>query len=359
MRLAKFIIALLLSSVICHRLSLPASAQTLPPCGQGQANGLSDNDIDHYDLACFTSIPDAYITAASQMDFLFVDRSVGANIDTGLNCLGAGTPYASASNTCKSGLTASAYISHPKYNRSRWLFAHYGDGGWYDNVRNYINNQNLIDINRQPITPNYGSMEIMNFQFSYLSVTDPTLTNPTSGFFAPYPGNVNQIRDIHDMAAFEAALPNTRHVYATTSLARTIGTQIAQDFNQDMRAYAQLHQIPLIDFADIGSHSPSGTYCSYNGFAALCADYTTEPVGGHLSEGIALQRVAAAMWLMAASLSGWSPGGSSTPPPASPTPNPADLNGDGVIDWLDYLYLLAHFNSPYTIFNFNHLVRSF
>lgn len=45
------------------------------------------------------------------------------------------------------------------------------------------------------------------------------------------------------------------------------------------------------------------------------------------------------------------------PPPPSPTPKPLDLNGDGLVDYLDFLYLISHFSQPYTIFDFNSLVK--
>ena len=46
------------------------------------------------------------------------------------------------------------------------------------------------------------------------------------------------------------------------------------------------------------------------------------------------------------------------PPPTtpSPTPNQADLNSDGLVDYRDFLYLIFRFNQPYSIFDMNRLV---
>ena len=358
-------------------LVLPVHAQTLPPCGQGQANALADGDIDHYDLVCFTSIPDAYITTASNQTLLRIDRSVGANIDFALNCLAEGTVYVNARSACKRDLAPTDYISDIKYNRANWQFAHYGDGGWYGNVENYILNQGLRRIDGSalvPWTPNYNSFNIHNFQFSYLSVaSNNTDIISSSGFFVDPPSSPNAYRDINDMVAFEANYPDTTFVYATTSLARTLSSTVSETFNTSMRQYATDNQIPLIDFADIGSHNPTGNPCLYNGFEALCADYTTETNGGHLVQGIALQRVARTMWLMMASLAGWNPNGSNptTPPPppsTTPIPLPGDNDHDQDRDVVDLWLLLSRFNTVYTpynllgtglidIFDFNFLVQ--
>lgn len=273
--------------------------------------------IDHNSIALFDQIPDSYIQAAAAKKFLFIDRSVGSNINDGLNCLASGNSFASASNSCKSNLTESTYRSHTKYNRSNWVFSHYGDGGWYNNVSNYITNTNLQSATRESYTPNYSSFDVINFQFSYLDVAPTSdITSATSGFFIPYPGNTRSIRDIHDMAQFETSYPNTNFVYATTSLARNIGTTVSTAFNSQMRDYALRNNKALLDIADIESHDTSGNPCTYSGQPAMCAEYTSEANGGHLSYGLSRQRLAKAMWVLMAQLSGWEPG--TTRPPNIP-----------------------------------------
>ena len=43
--------------------------------------------VDHNSVELFDSIPQQYKEAASKMNMLFMDRSVGGNIDEYLNCL--------------------------------------------------------------------------------------------------------------------------------------------------------------------------------------------------------------------------------------------------------------------------------
>lgn len=333
------------------------SAQQLPACGTGQANGLLDGDIDHYDLICFDTIPDSYITTARNMNLLWIDRSVGDNIRNALNCLGSGAPYESASNACKTD-TAEEYVSHTRYSIPNWTFAHYGDGGWWDSVSNFIQNSGLrtpINGALTPFTPNYDEVDVFNFQFSYLSVMQGSNIVGSTGYFVPAPGST-AIRDVNDMNAFENSRPNQTFVHATTSLARSIGGQTSYDFNNLMRQHAINSGEFIIDFADIGSHTPQGTQCFDNQtgqYPALCQNYTTEVNGGHLSEAIGGQRVAKAMWLMMTGVAGWRPGGSTTPMP-TPTPQPVtlrqlvqnwltatfDRNGDNKVNSLDFAIII-------------------
>ena len=62
----------------------------------------------------------------------------------------------------------------------------------------------------------------------------------------------------------------------------------------------------LMDIGDILSHDPNGALCTYNGYAALCAEYTDEvEFGGHLNARGQL-RMAKAYWVLMAKLAGWS-----------------------------------------------------
>jgi hypothetical protein len=120
-------------------------------------------------------------------------------------------------------------------------------------------------------------------------------------------------------------------IHHTTSLARSIGTQEAADFNEQLRAYVYAHGGYLLDVADIESHDPWGQPCYDNrdgvpyvidgvvqedfpddGFdlPAVCQHYTREAEGGHLgSPEVGKIRLAKAFWVLMARLVGWSPGG--------------------------------------------------
>jgi lysophospholipase L1-like esterase len=91
------------------------------------------------------------------------------------------------------------------------------------------------------------------------------------------------------------------------ALHQKVGTAESENFNQQLRAYAQANGKILFDIADIGSHRPDGTPCFDifdNGFEALCGDYTQD--GGHLN-GLGSQRMAKAVWVLMARLAGWVP----------------------------------------------------
>jgi hypothetical protein len=87
--------------------------------------------VDHRSLALFAQIPDAYLNAAANLAMMFVDRSVGANINEGLTCLGYAWDEA-APTSCKrinhivpqfSSPSGEVNWSRPGgYNRSRWDF---------------------------------------------------------------------------------------------------------------------------------------------------------------------------------------------------------------------------------------------
>ncbi|KKW45452.1 MAG: Coagulation factor 5/8 type domain protein, partial [Parcubacteria group bacterium GW2011_GWB1_56_8] len=107
-----------------------ASAQSASASATTQAGGAAGAFIvDHTNLYLFDQIPEQYIVAAQNTPMMWVDRSVGANINEGLNCL----EYESdelAPNSCKRNGTA-PYDSPASelnwyrpggYDRSNWVF---------------------------------------------------------------------------------------------------------------------------------------------------------------------------------------------------------------------------------------------
>jgi hypothetical protein len=177
----------------------------------------------------------------------------------------------------------------------------------------------------QSLAPSYiNQKDVLTYQFSYLNVdSDSDIANTQTGFFA---NNSNKY-DIFNLESFMAQHTDKIFFLWTTSLARGIGTQVASDFNEQMRQYARTHNIILFDVADIESHTDTGApcydnrdgiqYCSMTGncennpndgqsIPAICQDYTTETEGGHLGSvsggGI---RLAKAFWVLMARVAGW------------------------------------------------------
>jgi hypothetical protein len=268
---------------------------------------------------------------------MFSDRSVGSNIDNYLNCLTASS-WAQSPASCRqdyynsnwnfrvfdqsdldSGIVPLRIQFSPdpvKYNRSNWTFE-FRQGTWSDLTEGFIHS----------LAPAYlNSKDVLTYQFSYLNVDQSSdITSPTVGFFV----NSSSRYDINDLEAFIAQHPDKIFIFWTTSLARSIGTQVATDFNNQMRQYASEHDVILFDVADIESHTDRGLpcydnrdgvqYCSQTGqcennpndgrsYPAICQDYTSETEGGHLgSVSAGGVRLAKAFWVLMARISGWNP----------------------------------------------------
>lgn len=309
--------------------------------------------IDHRAVELFEQIPEEYIEAARDTPMLFSDRSVGQNIDTGLECLASGEP-----GSTTDWPRAPAHCRRDYYGKdgSTWLFKNYGSQDYASNqvpqtilfdpdpVKHDRSNwmfefrggywQELIENFARDLVPTYiEAKEVLSFQFSYLNIeAGSDIEDAQAGFFADLPHDGFYPRrerwDISDLEELERLYPEKTFIYWTTSLARGIGTQEGTSFNEQMRQYALAHGKVLFDVADIESHDPQGNpcydnrdgveYCSQNGcenhpddgldLPAICQDYTTETDGGHLgSVSGGKIRIAKALWVLMARLAGWNP----------------------------------------------------
>jgi hypothetical protein len=293
--------------------------------------------VNHTSVALFDQIPAQYLTAARNLSMLFADRSVGLNIDEGLDCLSV--PAASAPASCRQAVhpvpefsLSPAEVYWPgAYPRPNWTYAAWpgaGDGTiqeltcglptdeWYMKLGCFIR---YVDAN-----PN--AYQVYSYQNSYVEVDNGSdIASLTTGYFVAQPNRM----DVTDLEALEARHPNLRFIYWTSSLARAIGTRESTEFNAQMRQYAISHGKVLFDVADIESHTPAGQacydyrdsvqYCNRPGncenladdgqaFPAVCQHYTTELHGGHLGSVSAGKiRIAKAFWVLMARLAGWNP----------------------------------------------------
>ena len=278
--------------------------------------------VDHTAIALFDRIPDRYIRAARELRMIYFDKSVGANIDSGLDCLQH--PSANAAPVgCKrpdpvtgqsTGLAANI-----KYDRSTWRYQWWPERGcsaWYELVSCFI-------AQAGPVVAQY---DVLSFQFSYGEVgAGSTIADKSAGFFA----NNKAVNDIYDYEAFAARYPGKQFILWTTSLSRGVGTAESTDFNNQMRAYARANNKILFDVADIEAHDPAGKpcfdnrdgvrYCEPNNpakcenfpddkfdYPAICPNYTTEMNAGHLNS-MGKVRLAKAFWVLMAQVAGWMP----------------------------------------------------
>jgi hypothetical protein len=300
-------------------------------------------------VALFDQIPETYVNAAAALTMVFVNRSVGSNINDGLTCLSYESD-AVAPNGCKRYTHYVAQFSSPQsevrwsrpggHNRANWQFFGWPGTGilpelpcggvtglWPTQVECFI----------RYVDQNPTRFRVYSYMDSYLEVnTGSDIANPSTGFFAR---QANRF-DIGDFEAMEARHPTRIFLHHTSSLGRAIGTQESTDFNNQMRDYVRANNKYLLDIADIESHDPWGQPCYDNkdgvpyqtdsasennpddgmNYPAVCQHYTRDSNGGHLGNpDVGKIRVAKAFWVLMARIAGWNPGGTSSATPAAPT----------------------------------------
>jgi hypothetical protein len=256
--------------------------------------------IDHRSIASFDHIPDQYIQAAIQIDSLFRHASVGNNIHNGLDCLmNRNQPRP---NSCDAGLSPGEIFYNSRYDRTRWHFEFHSpppgqNPPWWDKLNFFVNRVDGLPQN----TP----YDVVAFKFGYV---DSQPNHPIdTAFFARNPND--PYSGIEDLEALRNRHSNKVIVIWTMGLARSVGTSISTNFNNQLRTYAAQNptRFPLMDVADIQSHDPNGNPCYDNqgrGLPALCSQYTNETNGGHLNAR-GMQRMAKAYWVLMARLAGW------------------------------------------------------
>jgi hypothetical protein len=319
-----------------------ATAEALSAAGSSPSTAII---VDHRSVELFEEIPDEYLAAARELRMVFADRSVGVNINEGLDCLTAtswhqaraycrndytdtsGTTWMNRTFTLddyQAGAVPSRILFEPdpvKYDRSNWDYA-IVDGSWEEVVASFIND----------IVPEYiDSKDVLSYQFNYFHIGQGTnIASPDDGFFVDLPREghyTNRERwDISDFEALEEQYPDKIFFHWTTSLSRSTGSAEGEAFNDQMREYALTNNKILFDVADILSHDENGQpcydnrdgveYCNNNrcenhpddgeDLLAICQYYTTETDGGHLgSVSGGRVRVAKAFWVLMAKIAGW------------------------------------------------------
>jgi hypothetical protein len=260
------------------------SGQTAGPALPARTGpGAAGIVVDHTSVALFDRLPADVLARARATRVLLRSGSVGANIGVGLDCLADNRP-----NHCRTGFAVPAarvpVVSQPQYDRTNWLVEFRGNPGWYGKVKDFLT-----------AVETRTGFQVITWKFGY--VEDPTLARFWDRARTP---------SIAQVEAAAAAHPDVRFVYWTAALAKVPMTHIAQ-FNEQMRMYASARGLPLMDLADIESHRPDGTACAVDGVPVICGEYASEPVAGHLSNGMAQQRAAMAFWVLVARLAGWIP----------------------------------------------------
>lgn len=288
--------------------------------------------IDHTAVALFDQIPAEYLERARSLRVIYSNASVGKNLSEALDCLASASWEASPAH-CRRDYTGSggewkaftggdapARIRFPAnsstYDRSNWVFDA-KPGGWQSVTDYFINTL---------VPQNVDRFDVLSYKFTYLMVEEQSdISDPATGFLADQPDRY----DVKDLEALFAQYPDKTFFLWTSSLSRSIGSQVALDFNNQMRSYAAENGLILFDIADIESHTDAGApcfdnrdgvkFCSNNGeceelpddgvdLPAICQDYTTEIEGGHLgSVSSGKIQLAKAFWVLIARIAGWNP----------------------------------------------------
>ena len=289
----------LLNKSVATTVTPTVTVTVLPP-GGGMV-------INHNSIALYDQIPAQYLRAAESLMFTFMDRSVGSNIYDGLLCLSSPNWESSPSHCRRSYIDSSLTewktytvsdnpippeILFPGGNSAANIEFLYGMGTWEEDLNDFIQRY-----------PTYANRDIFTFQHNYLHVATGSTIDEV--YFDPNYSGTN----IYDVLALESRYPNNTFVYWTTSLAKSVGTQDAQSFNNQMRSWTAQNGKILLDVADIESHTPTGALCrNAQGYDVLCSIYTTEVDGGHLgSVSPGKIQIAKAIWVMLAQIAGWQP----------------------------------------------------
>jgi hypothetical protein len=251
--------------------------------------------IDHTVVDSFEHIPPEYIRAASEYRWFYRMESVGANIQDGLRCMM--DEFDRRPSFCDRGLNSEEKFTGKEYDFTNWFFEFHAplpnpNPGWQNKANFFIERINNLEPGEQ--------YDAAGYQFCYVDVLQGSQL--AEQFFES-----NASPNIYELEQLEETHPDLRIVYFTTCLARSVGTPEATRYNQLMREYALVHGKVLFDLADIESHAPDGTLCVDNqgrGLPAICQDYTDEIDAGHLNARGRL-RLAKAMWILIARLSGW------------------------------------------------------
>lgn len=282
--------------------------------------------IDHTSVELYDRIPEIYLRFAEQKKLVIVDRSVGSNINDGMTCL-ASESWSSSLSSCRRYYTDASLttwktytandtnipdvIKFPGKNNRINIFYLPLEYTWEEDLRRYIEYYRL----------NEPYFDIITYGHNYLHVADGS--NIADVYFNPTYNGTN----IFDIVQLEMDYPGDNIIYWTTSLARTIGTEESQSFNDQMRNFTTINRRILFDLADIESHRPDGSLCTNSqGYEIICKEYTTEISGGHLGSVSAGKiRIAKAIWVMLALLSEWNPDVLATPTPIMSTEIPTTV----------------------------------
>ncbi len=249
--------------------------------------------VNHQAVGQFSQLSDTDLAKASTLKMLFRHASVGGNIKSGLTQL---------------------YNQNSKYNASNWTFQSRGNPGWQPKVDDLVTQ----------VEAQLSSYAIFSMKFCYV---DP------GADWTYYRTKMEQL---------QADYPTKIFIWWTMPILTNDENQNQtrrNQFNENVRSYAQTHPIILFDIAAIESHDPNGNVTAHNGMEAMYSSYSSD--GGHLST-TGSERVAKAFWYMMVRIAQFQSGNPSSTPVT--LMKPGDANNDNRVDGVDYIVWLNHYN---------------
>jgi hypothetical protein len=259
---------------------------------------------DHLVVGQFAQIPQNAIAAAAAKVTLFMHQSTGGIIDdSGLGCLAGlhGDPGAYPPE-CITYANNRAANTWPWYDKSNWSW----DFWPTSQADAMAKTDQFVSLSNT-----FGNYQVIGMKYCYVdgwNQGDNVAYNNNHGYY------------ITKMEALEQQYPGKVFIYATSALWADPGDacnpvfnscQEIAEFNQQVRAYAQAHNKPLYDIADIESHDRNGNPCTVGGYEGMCADWY-DSGGGHPNTEGAI-RLAKGFWWLMARVGGWNGTSSSKP----------------------------------------------
>jgi hypothetical protein len=253
--------------------------------------------VDHTSVDLFEQIPDNWISAASAKRVMFRHASTGGYIsNVGLNCLAQRRANGEPNPYCPNPENPCCDYPLDYWNRSNWDWPY-----WYPTVSSA---QEKFDQFEGVVTNQHNDYDLMGMKLCYIDIWWP-ISTPTMWEY---------YRDM--MLQLEADYQDTTFIWSTQALRVDYNEgecEAIQDFNTELRAFAQANGKVLYDIADIEAHDNSnGNRCwpldSGERCERMCDKYTNDDgAGGHPNfEGSIV--LAKGFWVLMAQIAGWDPG---------------------------------------------------
>jgi hypothetical protein len=246
----------------------------------------------------FAQIPKSALDPAAAKTTLFMHQSTGGYIDdSGLGCLAGlhGDPNYGAPPECVTYANNRTNSIWPWYDKSHWAWDFWAT----PQADALAKTDQFVSV----VNARAGNYQVIGMKFCYTdgwNQSDNVTYNNNHGYY------------ITKMEALEKQYPGKVFIYTTSALWADPGSACGAsfnscegiaEFNQQVRAYAQAHNKPLYDIADIESHDPNGNSCTVGGYEGMCADWY-DSGGGHPNIAGSIQLAKGFWWLMAR-ISGW------------------------------------------------------